>query len=139
MDYRNYIEIDPQVRFGKPCIKGTRISVYDVLSWLSSGMTVDELLGDFPQLTKDQILACLGYSADKERKGDCGCMKLLVDENISFRVLKSISSFFPQSIHVTNDSTRVKRDSEIFEYAKENDYTILTFDEDFYDLQLLRG
>jgi uncharacterized protein (DUF433 family) len=68
MDYRNYIEIDPQVRFGKPCIKGTRISVYDVLSWLSSGMTVDEILGDFPQLTKDQILACLGYSADKERK-----------------------------------------------------------------------
>ena len=68
MDYRNYIEIDPQVRFGKPCIKGTRISVYDVLSWLSSGMSVDEILSDFPQLTKDQILACLGYSADKERK-----------------------------------------------------------------------
>lgn len=68
MDYRKYIEIDPQVRFGKPCIKGTRISVYDVLSWLSSGMSVDEILSDFPQLTKDQILACLGYSADKERK-----------------------------------------------------------------------
>ncbi|HNV31156.1 MAG TPA: DUF433 domain-containing protein [Cyclobacteriaceae bacterium] len=68
MDYRNYIEIDPQVRFGKPCIKGTRITVYDVLSWLSSGMSVDEILSDFPQLTKDQILACLGYSADKERK-----------------------------------------------------------------------
>ena len=68
MDYRNYIEIDPQVRFGKPCIKGTRISVYDVLSWLSSGMTVEEIIADFPQLTKDQILACLGYSADKERK-----------------------------------------------------------------------
>lgn len=68
MDYKKYIEIDPQVRFGKPCIKGTRISVYDVLSWLSSGMSVDEILSDFPQLTKDQILACLGYSADKERK-----------------------------------------------------------------------
>lgn len=68
MDYKNYIEIDPQVRFGKPCIKGTRISVYDVLSWLSSGMSIDEILLDFPQLTKDQILACLGYSADKERK-----------------------------------------------------------------------
>lgn len=66
-------------------------------------------------------------------------MKRLVDENISFRVLKSISSVFPQSIHVSNDSTHVKRDSEIFEYAKENDYTILTFDEDFYELQLLRG
>lgn len=68
MDYKKYIEIDPQVRFGKPCIKGTKISVYDVLSWLSSGMSVDEIFSDFPQLTKDQILACLGYSADKERK-----------------------------------------------------------------------
>lgn len=68
MDYKKYIEINPQVRFGKHCIKGTRISVYDVLSWLSSGMSVDEILSDFPQLTKDQILACLGYSADKERK-----------------------------------------------------------------------
>lgn len=66
-------------------------------------------------------------------------MKLLLDENISFRVLKSIISVFPQSIHVTNDSASVKRDLEIFQNAKENDYTILTFDEDFYDLQLLRG
>ncbi len=66
-------------------------------------------------------------------------MKLLLDENISFRVLKSIISVFPESIHVAKDQTRVKRDSEIFEYAKENDFTILTFDEDFYDLQLLKG
>ena len=68
MDYRQYIEINPNIRFGKPCIKGTRISVYDVLSWLASGMTNEEILADFPQLNKDQILACLGYSADKERK-----------------------------------------------------------------------
>ncbi|HNV31155.1 MAG TPA: DUF5615 family PIN-like protein [Cyclobacteriaceae bacterium] len=66
-------------------------------------------------------------------------MKLLLDENISFRVLKSIISVFPQSIHVTNDSARLKRDFEIFEYARENNYTILTYDEDFYDLQLLKG
>jgi uncharacterized protein (DUF433 family) len=68
MDYRQYIEINPNIRFGRPCIKGTRISVYDVLSWLASGMTNEEILADFPQLNKDQILACLGYSADKERK-----------------------------------------------------------------------
>jgi uncharacterized protein (DUF433 family) len=68
MDYKEYIEINPQVRFGKPCIKGTRISVYDVLSWLASGMTKEEIISDFPQLTKEQILACLAYSADKERK-----------------------------------------------------------------------
>lgn len=68
MDYKEYIEINPAIRFGKPCIKGTRISVYDVLSWLASGMSIDEIMADFPQLTKEQILACLGFSADKERR-----------------------------------------------------------------------
>ena len=68
MDYREFIEINPQIRFGRPCLKGTRISVYDVLSWLASGMSTDEILLDYPQLSKDQVLACLAYSADKERK-----------------------------------------------------------------------
>ncbi len=68
MDYKEYIEINPNIRFGKPCLKGTRISVYDVLSWLASGMSFEDILSDFPQLNKDQILACLGYSADKERR-----------------------------------------------------------------------
>lgn len=58
MDYKEYIEINPQVRFGKPCIKGSRISVYDVLSWLADGMSVEDIISDFPQLTKEQILAC---------------------------------------------------------------------------------
>lgn len=68
MDYRDYIEINPLVRFGKPCIKGTRISVYDVLSWLASGMSNEDIISDYPQMTKDQILACLAFSADKERR-----------------------------------------------------------------------
>jgi uncharacterized protein (DUF433 family) len=68
MDYKEHIEINPEVRFGKPCLKGTRISVYDVLGWLASGMSYEEVLSDFPQLTQDHILACLAYSADKERK-----------------------------------------------------------------------
>ena len=68
MDYKEYIEINPKIRFGKPCIKGTRISVYDVLNWLASGMSKEEIIIDFPQLTREQILACLGYSADKERR-----------------------------------------------------------------------
>ncbi len=68
MDCKEYIVINPNIRFGKPCVKGTRISVYDVLSWLASEMTIEEIMKDFPQLTKDQILACLAYSADKERK-----------------------------------------------------------------------
>ena len=68
MDYKEFIEITPGKRFDKPCLKGTRISVYDVLSWLASGMSTEEIIVDFPQLTKQQILACLAYSADKERK-----------------------------------------------------------------------
>ncbi len=68
MDYKEYIEINPTIRFGKPCIMGTRISVYDVLAWLASGMSYEEILTDFPQLKRDHILACLAYAADKERK-----------------------------------------------------------------------
>lgn len=67
MDYKEFIEIDPNVRFWKPCVKGTRISVYDVLGWLASGMNIEEILNDFPQLSKDQIFACLAYSADKRK------------------------------------------------------------------------
>ena len=68
MGYNKFITIDSNIRFGKPCITGTRISVYDVLGWFASGMTSEQIMGDFPQLTKEQILACLAYSADKERK-----------------------------------------------------------------------
>lgn len=68
MDYTAYISINPNIRFGKPCITGTRISVYDVLSWLASGMSFEEIISDFPQLNKEQILACLSFAADKERK-----------------------------------------------------------------------
>jgi uncharacterized protein (DUF433 family) len=67
VDYKEYIEVNPEVRFGKPVIRGTRITVYDVLQWLASGMTHEEIISDFPQLTEKQILACLAYAANKER------------------------------------------------------------------------
>ncbi|HVX00104.1 MAG TPA: DUF433 domain-containing protein [Candidatus Babeliaceae bacterium] len=67
IDYKLYIEVNPEIRFGKPVIKGTRIAVYDVLQWLASGMTEREILEDFPQLTHEQLLACLSYAANKER------------------------------------------------------------------------
>jgi uncharacterized protein (DUF433 family) len=67
INYKEYIELDPEIRFGKPVIKGTRITVYDVLQWLASGMTHEEIISDFPQLTNEQILACLAYAANKER------------------------------------------------------------------------
>jgi len=67
MNYREYISINPHIRFGKPCITGTRISVFDVLSWLAADMTPEEIIHDFPQISKEQILACLAYAADRER------------------------------------------------------------------------
>ena len=68
IDYKEIITIDPGKRFGKPCIRNMRITVYDVLSWLASGMTRNEIIEDFPELTQDDISACLAYAADKERK-----------------------------------------------------------------------
>jgi uncharacterized protein (DUF433 family) len=68
MDYRDRIVIDPTIRFGKPCVRGTRIAVGDVLSYLASGMRVEEVLADFPQLTSDDIRGCLAYAAERERR-----------------------------------------------------------------------
>jgi len=67
MDFQGRITIDPAVRFGKPCVRGTRLTVGDVLGLLASGMGEAELLEDFPQLSHDDVLACLAYAADRER------------------------------------------------------------------------
>jgi uncharacterized protein (DUF433 family) len=67
VQYQNIITIEPGKRGGKPCIRGMRITVYDVLSYLASGMTYEEVLNDFPYLTQEDILACLSYAADRER------------------------------------------------------------------------
>ncbi|WP_414569874.1 DUF433 domain-containing protein [Nostoc sp. CCY 9925] len=67
MQYQNIITIEPGKRGGKPCIRGMRITVYDVLSYLASSMTYEEVLDDFPYLTREDILACLSYAADRER------------------------------------------------------------------------
>jgi len=67
MDYHKIITIEPGKRGGKPCIRGMRITVYDVLSYLAAGMTEQEVLDDFPELTHDDILACFSYAADREQ------------------------------------------------------------------------
>ncbi|MDZ8077847.1 MAG: DUF433 domain-containing protein [Nostoc sp. DcaGUA01] len=68
MQYQNIITIEPGKRGGKPCIRGMRITVYDVLSYLASSITYEEVLDDFPYLTQEDILACLSYAADRERQ-----------------------------------------------------------------------
>ena len=68
MDYKGVIAIEPGKRGGRPCIRGMRIAVSDVLGWLAAGMSHDEILGDYPELTEDDIRACLAYAADRERR-----------------------------------------------------------------------
>jgi len=68
MQYSDRIEINPNIRFGRPCVKGTRISVYDVLNWLASGMTPEQVIHDYPELRTEDIKACLAFAADREHK-----------------------------------------------------------------------
>ncbi len=68
IDYTKTISSNPNKRFGKPCIRQTRITVYDVLGWLAAGMSFEEVLSDFPELDMNDIRACLAFAADRERK-----------------------------------------------------------------------
>ena len=68
MDYRNIITIEPGKRSGKPCIRGTRMTVTDVLEYLAGGMPPKEIVNEFPDLTLNDIRACLAFAADRERK-----------------------------------------------------------------------
>ena len=68
MDYSQIITIDPTKRGGKPCIRGLRITVYDILDYMVSGMTTEQILMDFPDLTREDLRACLAFAADRERR-----------------------------------------------------------------------
>ncbi len=68
MDYSKIITIEPGKRSGKPCVRGLRITVYDVLDYLAGGMSEDDILRDFPELTREDIRACLAFAADRERR-----------------------------------------------------------------------
>jgi uncharacterized protein (DUF433 family) len=68
INYLTIIKRNPNKRFGKPCIRDTRITVYDVLGWLAAGMTNEEIINDFPELTFEDIQACLAFAADREHK-----------------------------------------------------------------------
>ena len=68
VNYQTIIKRNPNKRFGKPCVRETRITVYDVLGWLASGMTIEAIINDFPELTNEDIQACLAFAADREHK-----------------------------------------------------------------------
>lgn len=66
VNYKKYITIEPGKRSGKPCIRGLRITVYDILNMLADGMSYDEIIDDFPKITREDILACLAFAAERE-------------------------------------------------------------------------
>ncbi len=66
-DYKDLITVEPGKRGGRPCIRGMRIAVADVLGWLAAGMSHEEIIADFPELTEEDILACLAFAADREQ------------------------------------------------------------------------
>jgi len=68
VDYRQRLTIDPRIRSGKPCIRGTRIAVGDVFDYLGGGMTVAEILDDFPDLTPEDMQACFAFAAERDRR-----------------------------------------------------------------------
>ena len=68
VNYHDYITIEPNKRGGKPCVRGLRITVYEVLEYLASDMTEEEILKDFPDLTREDLKACIAFAADRERK-----------------------------------------------------------------------
>lgn len=68
MDYREYITLDPNKRGGKPCVRGLRITVYEVLDYLASDMSEEDILADFPDLTREDLKACIAFAADRERR-----------------------------------------------------------------------
>ncbi|CAA9358849.1 MAG: hypothetical protein AVDCRST_MAG93-7527 [uncultured Chloroflexia bacterium] len=68
MNYHDYITIDPNKRGGKPCVRGLRITVYEVLDYLASDMTEEEILSDFPDLTHEDLKACIAFAAERERR-----------------------------------------------------------------------
>jgi len=98
----SHITINPEIRFGKPCIKGTRIAVMDILQWLASGMTQEEILHDYPLLTREHILAARAFAANRESiiKILLLKMKLLVDANVSWRLAAKLKSHFEECLHV---------------------------------------
>lgn len=113
-DDRDRITIEPGKRSGKPCVRGLRITVYDVLSYLAAGMTTEEVLEDFPSLTREDVLACLAYAADREQqtlivspRGSCStttCRLAFHDRLVTCIPAPHTSRWLAWSAHLTRTS-----------------------------------
>ena len=139
MELTSQIEARPGVRCGKPCFIGTRITVYDVLDYLASGMTNSEIISDFPELTEQHIRTAIQFAATRERRPRLSRVKLLFDQNISHRLVGRLAAEFPHSSHVVHLGLDISTDREIWDYAGKHGFTIVPKDTDFRQLAFLKG
>jgi predicted nuclease of predicted toxin-antitoxin system len=142
------ITLEPGKRGGQPCVRGLRITVYDVLGWLASGMSEDQILGDIPTSSAPisgpaSPSPPTGNGVSSLRPPDAPLhfhrVTLLFDENLSFRLVGSVSRLFPNSRHVRDVGLAQSDDRAIWEYARTQGLTIVTLDSDFHERSLLVG
>ncbi len=141
MDYLDRITIEPDKRAGKPCIRGLRITVYDVLDYLAAGMTDAQILADFPDLAAEDIKACLTFAADRgaSLSHDPGRVKLLFDQNLSHHLIERLADVFPGSQHVRQVSLERATDQMVWDYAAAHGFTIVSKDSGFHQRSFVYG
>jgi uncharacterized protein (DUF433 family)/predicted nuclease of predicted toxin-antitoxin system len=125
------IPVNPDVRFGKPCIRGHRITVQEILEGLSSGASQEQILADYPQLEPDDFLAVYADAAELAGDQSLQRMKLLFDEILSPRLVPLLSDLFPGSESAPRNGLARIGDRRILEYAAEQDFVLVSTDSDF--------
>jgi hypothetical protein len=110
-------------------VLGLRITVYEVLEYLTSEMTEEEILDDFPDLTCEDLKACIAYDSDREQRlmtVPLAGLKLLFDENLPHKLARRLADIFPDSLHVRDVGLKVTDDPLVWDYAKDNDFMIVS-------------
>ena len=131
------ITIEPGKRSGQPCIRGLRITVWDVLGWLAAGVDEETILADYPELEAADFPRHVRVR--RARRAARCAVKLLLDENLSRRLVRRIEDLFSGSAHVGSEGLLQTPDSAVWEYAKNNGFSIVTADADFYELATAFG
>jgi len=139
MGWEQRITVNPAVRGGKPCIKGTRITVYDVLEYLAGGMTEDQILTDFPDLTRDDIRAALALPLPVSAVWRTPWREAALRRQSQPRTGRSPADRVPGQRPRRNVGLRSSPDAEIWEYAKAQGYAIVSKDTDFRERSFLEG
>ena len=139
MDYREHITIEPDKLSGKPCIRGLRITVYDVLDYLASGMSQEEILRDFPDPTPEPSGRVWRSRLSAPPDGAPACVRLLLDQNLSPRFVRALADVFPESTHVRDVGLSRATDEAVWTYAARHGPVIVSKEAEFQQRSFLLG